>query len=398
MATPAPFPITQTSNTITIIYEGESYSVTEGQVNYEKLRTAIFHREWDKVPDYLSTEKTLEDWAEGLFTVRDGKVVYDGYTIPDAVQRRILGAVASGEDPTRYMRFWERLDRNPNHNSVQQLLNFLGHAGIPINSDGMIIAYKGVRQNFRDCHSGKFDNSPGKTLRMKRWRVSPDPKTPCHFGLHVGAREYAAVFGKRVVIVEVDPENVVSVPDDHSCQKMRVCEYRVIGLDNGSLLPDYNFDEVAPVDDDQLPTPAVVEDSVVEVNDEDYDDEPEEWDDEDYDEDEMEDEPFDVLDVEEEPTPVEPAVHPNGQPVLEGETAPTPANEAGMALPKTGTEWDYLNDYDSVQMMKVSLTHLRRYARNNCLVVGASKMPGGKVALIPAIIKARGYNDPSDRS
>ena len=51
--------------------------------------------------------------------------------------------------------------------------------------------------------------------------------------VHVGALAYAITFcsggGSRIVICEVDPENVVCVPYDCSQQKMRVCEYKVIG-------------------------------------------------------------------------------------------------------------------------------------------------------------------------
>lgn len=35
------------------------------------------------------------------------------------------------------------------------------------------------------------------------------------------------------MICEVDPADVVSVPSDHNCQKMRVCGYRVVGLHSG---------------------------------------------------------------------------------------------------------------------------------------------------------------------
>ena len=33
---------------------------------------------------------------------------------------------------------------------------------------------------------------------------------------------------KKVVLCEVDPSNVVSVPIDYNNTKMRVCEYKVI--------------------------------------------------------------------------------------------------------------------------------------------------------------------------
>ena len=41
--------------------------------------------------------------------------------------------------------------------------------------------------------------------------------------------------GDRVVIVKVNPKDVVSVPTDCECQKVRTCEYQVIADYEGPL-------------------------------------------------------------------------------------------------------------------------------------------------------------------
>lgn len=40
---------------------------------------------------------------------------------------------------------------------------------------------------FKDHHSNKWENHPGKVLSMPRNKISDDPRTPCHEGFHVGA-------------------------------------------------------------------------------------------------------------------------------------------------------------------------------------------------------------------
>ena len=46
---------------------------------------------------------------------------------------------------------------------------------MPITPDGNFIAYKGVKQDFTDqVDSGKFDNSVGQTLSMRRNQVCDD--------------------------------------------------------------------------------------------------------------------------------------------------------------------------------------------------------------------------------
>ncbi len=114
--------------------------------------------------------------------------------------------------------------------------------GIPITADGCFLAYKGVRADYKDVHSGIFDNSPGQSHEMDRAAVSDDPNYHCHFGFHVGSESYAKGFGPKVVICKVDPEYVVCVPNDYECQKMRVCKYSVIG-NYGCQLPSTVFED-----------------------------------------------------------------------------------------------------------------------------------------------------------
>jgi hypothetical protein len=91
------------------------------------------------------------------------------------------------------------------------------------------MAYKRVRANFTDVHTGTFDNSPGTTVKMNRRDVNEDPTQTCSAGLHVCSYSYLSHFsGDRVVSVKVNPRDCVAVPRDYSAAKMRVCEYTVI--------------------------------------------------------------------------------------------------------------------------------------------------------------------------
>lgn len=51
----------------------------------------------------------------------------------------------------------------------------------------------------------------------------------------------------------------------------------------------------------------------------------------------------------------------------------------------------------TVELMEQPLRGgLDSYARHNCMIIGASKLPGGKLQLVPAIVKARGYSSLDD--
>jgi predicted RNA-binding Zn-ribbon protein involved in translation (DUF1610 family) len=100
---------------------------------------------------------------------------------------------------------------------------------MPITCEGTFLACKGVREDYKDCHTGTIDNRPGAVIPpMDRSEVDDNPNNHCSNGYHCGAWDYAKSFGARVVLVEVDPADVVSVPSDYNAQKCRVTWYKVL--------------------------------------------------------------------------------------------------------------------------------------------------------------------------
>ncbi len=357
-----PFTITQDS--VVVVWEGKPYTIQKGAPNFLAIRTAILDEKWDDVPKHLSTAKSLKEWAKGKFTLEGDTFSYDGREIPRDINARILSMATNGEDPQILFNFWERLSRNPSFRSVNQLYGFLKHAHIPMTPDGCFLAYKGVRRDYKDVHSGSFDNSPGAVNKMPRNQISDDPNMACHEGFHVGALEYAQSFhsGGRVVVCKVDPEHVVCVPHDASSQKMRVCEYKVLG-NHGSDLPSTSFQEEEGVEEEE-------EDNEIETEDEDGDDEGSsdsgnEEDGEDSEERE---------DSEGEET------------VSAAPSAEVGKEEKKDEKPRKKHKYDGM---DFKALMEQPIGDLRKYAAGPLQIVGASKIPGGKLALVKRIIDVR---------
>ena len=300
---------------------------------------------------------------------------------------------SEGKDPTIVMNFWERLSKNPSYRSVQQLWSFLRHQGIPMVPDGCFLAYKGVRSDFKDAHSGKFDNKPGAIHSMPRNKISDDPKEACHEGFHVGALQYAKDFSDRVVVCKVSPEDVVCVPYDHSAQKMRVCKYEVVGNWNGEFMPDLVFENYRPEDDDHdededrdddFPSTAGLDD--------DQDDEFEE-DGEDEDEDDGISQAMNQAyargEIDESGRPKKPPTPSFG--------APPPVQPTNIKAPKDELAekraakkgYAKFDKMDAGELMKQPIEDLRQYAGKGLQISGAWKIPGGKTALVAQIIKVR---------
>lgn len=102
---------------------------------------------------------------------------------------------------------------------------------MPLTPDGNFLAYKGVDENFMDRYSGKFSNAVGEVLEMPRRNVCDDANIGCSHGFHAGSYEYAKGYahsGGNLMIVEINPADVVSVPHDCNCQKLRTTKYKVV--------------------------------------------------------------------------------------------------------------------------------------------------------------------------
>jgi hypothetical protein len=109
-----------------------------------------------------------------------------------------------------------------------------------------------IRNDWTDKHTGTILNRPGCTPDMPRNAVCDDADRGCSKGFHAGSLEYVNGFasrygdedGDRIVLVEVDPADVVSIPKDCSCQKVRMCKYSVLQEYNGPL-PDGGIRDTA---------------------------------------------------------------------------------------------------------------------------------------------------------
>ena len=229
---------TITGESVTIHIGSQTYTIKKGDPNYEKAKQAAREEDWDVIPGLVSKGLHLFQWlkeAEG-FEYKDNHVWYNGDRLPQDINQRMFDMEKQGGDPRFLARFWRRLQENPSWRSVQQTYRFLKHLGISIDDEGYILAYKGVRTDWYDAHTGKTHlNKVGAVIKEPRNKISDDPRKGCHYGLHAGSLSYASGFSQRTIIVRIDPKDVVCVPDDSSNQKMRVCEYKVVGVHGAKM-------------------------------------------------------------------------------------------------------------------------------------------------------------------
>jgi len=227
-----------TNSGITAVIDGQQYTITSDNPSYRQVIDAIREQaSADEIALLFRTANAVRRYAKGAIEVaEDGSALfYKGEEINNVVVDRILGFMSDGLPVDPLIKFLERLLANPSRRSVEELYKFLEHGKMPITEAGTFLAYKGVNDDYTDVHSGRFSNRVGIVNSMPRNQVNDDFRVGCSVGFHVGSLEYATGWGSRTVIVEVDPADVVSVPDDCSCQKLRTCKYQVIEDYAGAL-------------------------------------------------------------------------------------------------------------------------------------------------------------------
>ena len=219
------------SDSLSMFPAGEAPVVIDGShMNFKAVVTAIKAGDFETAIALASVKGFVETTTQGLVTINEQGVTYKGQPINGYLTDKMLTFFREGLPVEHYCKFLANLMDNPSMVSRKELYLFLEAADLPITEDGCFLAYKAVRPDFKDKHSGKFRNAPGDILSMPRHDVDDDRNRTCSYGFHAAAYEYAKNFmshGDKLVAVKINPADVVSVPSDYKNQKLRTCRYEV---------------------------------------------------------------------------------------------------------------------------------------------------------------------------
>lgn len=218
---------------------GQQFVVDKSSVNYPKVKEALKKSDTtvQEIEDLITPARAIQKQIDSEdyhgIEIIDGVLYYEEEPVIGSLATRIVRLYSEGFELEPLALFAERLWRNPDPRVRAELDLFLEACDLPITPDGFFLAYKKVRANYKDIHSGTFDNSIGTTPSMPRDKVDNDRNRTCSTGLHFCSKTYLPAFGGssgyRVMIVKVSPEDVVAIPSDYKNAKGRACKYEVVG-------------------------------------------------------------------------------------------------------------------------------------------------------------------------
>lgn len=205
-------------------------------MNYGKIVDALKAQDWDALRDLVEPKKAIVDFAGGYVSINGDQVLWKGQPFHGALSTRMMEMYNEGFPIDPMVRFMENLMDNPSKRSVDQVYGFLEKNKLPITEDGHFLAYKRVKTDYTDIHTGKIDNSIGQYVTMDRNLVDDNPDSHCSTGLHFCSESYLGSFGSSdqpVMILKINPANVVSIPTDYNGSKGRCSAYEVVAQVNG---------------------------------------------------------------------------------------------------------------------------------------------------------------------
>lgn len=239
------------SGATVIFSDGTIQQIAQDNANYGRVVGILTSTPVDEIDEAallellipaLSVGKNLNRLSERV--AFDGSnILFDGDVVADAIAEHILRIVKEGGNPDSYkalVAFMEKLYTNPSESSRNSLYDFIVRHNITIDPDGDFYAYKGVKADLGSVWegfgivdgvsmNGSLPNKPGSILEIPRSKVNADNAIGCGTGLHAGTYAYAEGWARGVLLlVKINPRDVVSVPSCSSYQKLRTCRYKVI--------------------------------------------------------------------------------------------------------------------------------------------------------------------------
>ena len=237
---------------LVVVYEdGELASVPGTHPQFDKLIELLrsgksTDEEVKRLVNILHVAGTKLQALTDRVSVEPYGVFFDGDQLRTELADVLIELLEQGKDDDlkAVALFLENAAANQTMEGIDAMYRWITNGDLVLTERGTFLAYKGVY--FTDdggaesitsgtalvdgvVHTGRIPNPIGSVISMPRSEVTADTSVACGPGLHAGTFQYANGFGHgKLILVEINPRDVVSVPSDSSCQKLRVSKYKVV--------------------------------------------------------------------------------------------------------------------------------------------------------------------------
>lgn len=232
------FPYTLSDRTFTVFIDGQTYQTDRSNPQWDKIKEAV-NDPATTAEEFINLVSPLSGVTSALFglpdiRVENGGVWFGDEEIHTELARRMLDVLQEGLPIDSWVAFARNVYANPFTAAREELYEWLERADLPITPDGCFLAYKVVGKDYLDLHSHTIRNAVGDTPVMPGGReaVDPDRRRACSMGLHFCSKGYLTRYGYggyHVMLLKINPADVVAIPTDANLTKGRCWRYEVVG-------------------------------------------------------------------------------------------------------------------------------------------------------------------------
>lgn len=251
----------KTGNGVSLYLSGKIYSVEDSHPKYEAILDAIRAEQFEDIPNMINTARAIAEYVGTDNVIRidvdAGVITHNGEMLRSYLVQRILNMMSDGFNITPLTAYLSNLLTNPSKRAVDELHGFNEYGQMPITPDGCFIAFKRI-SGWYDTYTHTVLNKPYAlmddndlsklpyttdkgvcvciedgltTISMPRNKVDDRCEVTCSEGLHFCSQEYLKSFsGDQIVVLKINPADVVSIPVDYNNTKGRCSKYQVLDV------------------------------------------------------------------------------------------------------------------------------------------------------------------------
>lgn len=214
------------------------FNASNSHPNYHLIIADLKAGSYDRIHSLINTSSQIKQLVSSTTPDMDGIVIdaaagvvlIDGHELDNAVVGRILRMANEGFDVQPMRKFLANMMLLPK-TVADRVFEWVEAGAMPITSDGCVLAYKRVADNYTSFYDGKTKNDVGSIVKLPRALCDDNQHNTCSAGLHFCSQEYLPQYhgGQgRVLVLKINPKDIVAIPFEYGISKGRACEYEIV--------------------------------------------------------------------------------------------------------------------------------------------------------------------------
>jgi len=159
---------------IVIVIGSTTHTISSSHISYDKIKDAIKANDWDTVQDLVEPKKVVLNYGQGNVEVQGDKLFWKGKEFHNYLAAKFIEMYQEGFPVEPMVAFMENLMQNPSKRAVDELYAFLEKGNLPITADGHFLAYKKIRNDYKDIHSVLWIT---QLVKLLKWNATKSMTT-----------------------------------------------------------------------------------------------------------------------------------------------------------------------------------------------------------------------------